>query len=127
MQITKLIPNHTFSGLVAVLLVSMFGVFVNKSDSDIEQRVSDLENRVTAIEEALSETETIDISDKRWQEVEIWRQLREGMSEKQVQELLGRPLRVNGGHFARWYYSETGLHSYVTFQRGRLTSWTEPR
>jgi len=127
MQISKLVKNHTFSGLLAVLIVAMFGVFVNKPDTDLEQRVSDLENRVTAIEEALSETETIDISDKRWQEVEIWRQLRVGMSEKQVQELLGRPLRVNGGAMATWYYSETGFHSYVVFQRGRLIRWTEPR
>ena len=127
MQISKLVKNHTFSGLLAVLIVAMFGVFINKSDTALEQRVSDLENRVTAIEEALSETETIGISDKRWQEVEIWRQLRVGMSEKQVQELLGRPLRVNGGAMARWYYSEHRFHSYVVFQSGKLFSWTEPR
>ncbi|MEX2437987.1 MAG: outer membrane protein assembly factor BamE [Candidatus Babeliales bacterium] len=127
MQITKVVKNHSFSGLVAVLLVAMIGVFVNKPDSNLEQRVTDLENKVALIEEALSGTDTIDTSDNSWQDVENWRQLREGMSQNRVQELLGRPTRIDGGTFATWYYSERGAHSIVYFQRGRVIRWSEPR
>ena len=123
MQITKLVHNHAFSGLVAVLLVAMIAVLVNKPAPDLEQRVSELENRVTLIEETLSGTDTIDTPDRRWQEIENWRQLREGMSEDQVQELLGQPIRIDGGGLTIWYYSRGGS---VHFNRGRVNRWFEP-
>lgn len=124
MQITKLVKNQPFNSLVAVLLIAIIGVFINKPDSDLEQRVSDLENRVTLIEEALLGTDTIATTDKGWQDVENWRKLRVRMSEKQVQELLGPPVRIDGGGMATWDYSRGGR---VRFMDGRVHSWTEPR
>lgn len=127
MQITKFVQNYTFSVLVSVVLVTMIAFLVNEPDPDLEQRVSDLENRVALIEETLPGTDTIDTSEKEWQNVEIWRQLREGMSPDQVQELLGRPITIDGGTISTWYYSEQRWHSIVRFNRGQVNSWTEPR
>jgi uncharacterized coiled-coil protein SlyX len=95
--------------------------FVNKPD--LEQRVSDLENRVALIEETLSETDTFDTSDKVPKYRENWRQLREGMSQDQVQELLGRPNRIDGGRISIWHYSTEGR---VYFSRGKVDRWSEP-
>lgn len=123
MQITKLIQNHTYSGLVVVLLVALIAVFDNKPNPKLEQRVSDLENRVDLIEENLTRTDTIDAPDKGLNYRENWRQLREGMSQDQVQELLGRPDRIDGGRNAIWHYSVLGR---VHFSRGRVDRWSEP-
>jgi len=123
MQITKSVQKHTYSGLATVLLFAMIAVFVNKPDPDLEQRVSDLENRVALIEETLSNTDTIDTTDRESQYRENWRQLREGMSQDNVQELLGRPHRIDGGSLTIWYYPMGGR---VHFTRGRVNSWSEP-
>ena len=123
MQITKFLHDHTYSGLVFVLLFSMLAFHVNKPDSNIEQRVSDLENRVALLEENLSESDTIDSSGKGYQYRENWRQLREGMSQDKVKELLGTAQRVDGGSLTIWHYSMGGR---IMFRRGRVHSWHEP-
>jgi len=123
MQITKSVQKHTYSGLVTVLLFAMITVFVNKPDPDLEQRVSDLENRVALIEETLSNTDTIDTSDQEPQYRENWRQLREGMSQDKVQELLGQPNRIDGGRISIWHYPMGGR---VFFSRGKVDRWSEP-
>jgi len=108
MELSKLVQNNNFSGLIAVLIVAMIAFDVNKPDPELEKRVSDLENRVALIEEALSRTDTNDTSDFGRQDLENWRQLREGMSQDKVEELLGRPQRIDGGTMAIWHYRKGG-------------------
>jgi outer membrane protein assembly factor BamE (lipoprotein component of BamABCDE complex) len=126
MQIIKLVQNYNFIGLVAVLIFALTAVIVNKPDPDLEQRVSDLENRVASIEETLTgtgTTDTIAASDRGNQYRENWRQLREGMSPEKVQELLGKPQRIDGGASAIWHYPIGGR---VHFSRGKVNRWSEP-
>ena len=126
MQITNLIQSHSHIGLLIVLLFATTGIFINKPTADLEQRVTDLENRVTLLEESITGTDTIDTSERRPQyrtNRENWRQLREGMREDKVQELLGEPQRVDGGSSAIWHYPMQGM---VRFSRGRVSSWREP-
>jgi len=131
MQITKLIQNHSYSGLVIVLFFALIAVFVNNPNPDLEKRVTDLENRVTLLEKSITSNEIIDTPDTRpdspeilkWQNRENWRQLRERMRENQVEELLGKPQRIDGGSSARWEYPMGGV---VWFRNGRVHRWNEP-
>lgn len=130
MQITKLIQNHTYSGLILVFLFTAITVFVNNPDSNLEKRVTDLENRVDSIEETLSETDTNDASDNgvqyhenKAQSLRNWRQLKTGMSYDDVRKLLGEPDEINGGNIASWHYPNDGR---VMFFLGDVDSWYEP-
>jgi cytoskeletal protein RodZ len=53
-----------------------------------------------------------------------WRQLKKGMTEAQVRELLGEPAKIDGGALANWHYKNSGL---VTFYNDAVYSWAEPR
>lgn len=122
-KITNLLDNNTFSGLVAVLLIALITILGNKPDLDLEKRVSELEKRVDLIEENMSGANKVDASDEEKPYRENWRKLREGMSQDKVQELLGRPDRVDGGSMTVWHYPRMGR---IYFIRGKLDSWSEP-
>ncbi len=53
-----------------------------------------------------------------------WRKLKTGISYNEVRELLGEPLRIEGGGIATWWYEKNGR---VVFNRDTLYSWDEPR
>ncbi|MCH8549758.1 MAG: outer membrane protein assembly factor BamE [Balneolaceae bacterium] len=124
MQISELIPHRTLNGMAIILLVGMVAFFVNKPDSDLEERVSDLEERVAILEGTTTDAGTVENNEERWKDVENWRQLRQGMSQEKVEELLGRPNRISGGPVTRWSYSTSGN---VAFMNGQVSSWNEPR
>lgn len=123
MQITKLLQTPSFNSLITVTLVTMVLVFFNDPDPDLEKRVSDLEKRVDLIEETLSGTDKVETSEKGQPNRENWRKLREGMSKDKVQELLGKPDRIDGGSLAVWHYPNGGT---VHFYRGKVHRWSEP-
>ena len=54
-----------------------------------------------------------------------WTGLQAGMNPVQVQRLVGQPLFATVGHgYLRWSFDRLGD---VTFYRGAVVSWTEPR
>jgi hypothetical protein len=129
MQIAKLIQNHTYSGLVFVVLFAMIAVFVNSPESNLEQRVTDLENRVDSLEEAVlgnrtsEEADELEVSSDKASSIANWRQLETGMSYDDVRELLGEPHKINGGNIAFWRYQNGGFLQFIS---GELSSWNEP-
>jgi hypothetical protein len=52
------------------------------------------------------------------------------MKPDEVRALLGEPEHVEGGRIARWFwgnFAPAGAGPNVTFQDGKVYSWSEPR
>ena len=88
----------------------------------LEEAVRVLERRVASLEDQLYERKApAPVASGK----ENWRKLRRGMSEGEVEQLLGSPSTINEyGSFSVWHYG-TGK---VTFRGGRRTvdGWDEP-
>jgi hypothetical protein len=62
-----------------------------------------------------------------WQDRARWRQLRVGMDEATVRQLLGEPTRVNryGATLVSWHFGGV-TDASVTFDRSGVSRWNEP-
>ena len=127
MSKSKLLPKVF---LVAYLLAT-FSISSFASDSDritqLEKEVQELKIRLTNLESPSNKPQTSqrysNLSDG-WKNIANWRMLKKGMSYDDVRGTLGEPIRIDGGNFTYWTYSNRGS---VTFYNDRLDSWTEPR
>jgi outer membrane protein assembly factor BamE (lipoprotein component of BamABCDE complex) len=116
--------------LVAAALLTLGsgeGIAQTTSESRVaklEETVRLLEQRLAALEKQLRTTATPPAAAPA---NAIWRKLRNGMSESEVEQLLGSPSKVdNFGTFFVWYYDfPSGGH--VKFGRSRtVDGWSEP-
>lgn len=83
--------------------------------------------RVSKLESLLnspSKPPVFDTSVEGWKSVANWRKLSTEMGPSDVRQVLGEPLRLDGGDIARWYYQNDGT---VNFFNGKVTQWREPR
>lgn len=60
-----------------------------------------------------------------------WRELKQGMTQKQVKDILGEPIKVETSSvYMRWEYDHFGSVQFPTADfkdnKGRLESWNEP-
>ncbi len=97
---------------------------------ELEKKVIELENRVKDLENMLKITR--DSSNKKtekddgWWNKKTWRKLKEGMSQEEVEKILGEPVKIIKGHREIWYYPNF-YRGYVSFDdNGNLTGWIEP-
>ena len=94
------------------------------NEEHLRQRVIDLEKRVAEIEARLEGGASF----QRWRDSVLWSRLKRGMSQKDVQTLLGKPGRVEEQIFMTWYYHATSKrHSFVWFDEGKVLGWTAPK
>lgn len=109
--------------------------FSQKSSIDkLEKRIADLELRVSKLENQLSNSNNLIPNDEsninysqKWKNRSLWRKLYTGMSMNEVEDLLGKPRKIDVGYgFTTWYYSEKEYEAYVSFYKGYLERWTEP-
>ena len=110
-------------------LVVPFNSYANDSEriDKLEKEVRETKLRLQKLESLLSNTSKDQkpiISGEGWESLVNWRKLATGMSPSDVKNILGEPLRLNGGPFTFWYYQNNGN---VVFHRETLYSWTEPR
>jgi len=115
-------------GLCLVLSPSVFAQ--DDEVSQLRQRVTELEQKVQELEALLTECtearEKQEASSYGWQNKKNWRSLEIGMSESQVREALGEPVKVIKGVKTLWYYPNF-YGGYVSFDEdGELTGWNEP-
>jgi hypothetical protein len=113
-----------------VLVIGIMPSTTNTTQSTLERRVAELERRVSALEQqgrSGSEATSPASAGNGYRNIENWRQLKTGMTERQVEALLGRPERIDGGNVSFWHYSQSGGNGRVTFMDGSLYSWSEPR
>lgn len=126
-------PTHR-SYLIGALVTLILMVIIAARPSEqntLERRVADLERRVALLE---GKSGTVPATspapqntNRGFENIENWRRLKTDMTPSQVEAILGKPRRIQGGYSATWYYSDNSSHSSVTFIDDELFSWSEPR
>lgn len=91
----------------------------------LEETVRILERRVATLEEQLSQRKTALPTPK---EKVNWRRLQRGLSEADVERLLGSPTRVEANPgFTVWYYDDPdGGEVHFDSQSRKVEGWQEP-
>jgi hypothetical protein len=116
---------------VSFCLATSSPLFAQEDEiSRLRQRVTELEQKVAQLEDLLKECtearQEQEASSYGWQDKKNWRSLKIGMSESQVREALGEPIKVIKGIKTLWYYPNF-YGGYVSFDEdGNLTGWNEP-
>lgn len=133
-----------------ILMALLVGSCAARAESGpyLEDRVKALEGEVRDLRERLSQIEqrpaaapkapayATPLEDSRapaaptapgWQTAAGWKKLRRGMSQIQVTQLLGEPVKRSGDRYAeRWHYPDE--KAWVEFdQVGELGAWQAPQ
>jgi outer membrane protein assembly factor BamE (lipoprotein component of BamABCDE complex) len=117
--------------VAAALLILGTGAATAQSTGDprvakLEETVRQLERRVAALEGQLHNG----VAPTRVQPDKVnWRKLQSGMTEADVERLLGSPANVDENSvFVTWWYRQAGLRGFVRFdaQRRTVEAWNEP-
>ena len=117
---------YLFITLVVLLTSFSFSQSNQQSEIDIlKTKVSDLEKRLEKLENNNSNSKNIKFSVK-WKNISNWRRLKTNMSFDEVENLLGVPLKVDGGEWTYWYYSKKSYEGRVSFYNNEVHSWDEP-
>jgi hypothetical protein len=93
-------------------------------------KVAELEHKVQKLESMPRDREDSSTEwnkpDHGWQNKKNWRLLKLGMTEDQVEKILGNPVKHIQGVRTLWYYPSIYC-GYVSFdENGRLAGWNEP-
>ncbi|MDY6799210.1 MAG: hypothetical protein SVX28_10875 [Pseudomonadota bacterium] len=122
-----------FKIIILVGLLS-FSVALNVHADDsaridrLEKEVQELKFRLSKLESLIGDQgegqKVVTNNGEGWKSIANWRKLTTAMSYDDVERILGKPERVDGGNIAFWRYPNRGK---VTFMRGKVESWSEPR
>ena len=118
-------------GLFALL--ALFSQPIQAQDKEIlqlRQKISELEAKIEELEGLLNEcvaSRKKGAADEYgWQNTMNWRKLEMGMSQSQVQSILGKPTKVIKGVKTLWYYPNI-YGGFVSFDKsGNIVGWNEP-
>lgn len=91
----------------------------------LEKRLGMLQLRLGQLEhERMARPQAESQPNEAWRDIQVWKALRDGMSEADVLRILGAPGRVTTYYgFQRWEYPDA-LGARVNFdERGRLSAW----
>ena len=97
-------------------------IYLNNKIKKLEQRLDKLENKKTS---SSSNNLNQQQNNQRQNNVNPWRLLKKGMSQKQVEEILGEPFRVSVYSQLDdvWWYSNGGKVKFDDY--GRVTGWSD--
>jgi outer membrane protein assembly factor BamE (lipoprotein component of BamABCDE complex) len=100
--------------------------------AELERTIQNLQQRVDALKARSVQTDAVtrktSIKPGNSHDIQNWRQLRKGMSERDVEHLLGSPEKVIVNNYStRWYYNYQ-LDGEVSFNggSGKVETWREP-
>ena len=98
--------------------------------SQLQQKIAELELRVKELEGFLKASKELQqnasILKFGWQNTKNWRDLKIGMNESRVKEMLGQPVKIIKGVKTLWYYPNIYC-GYCSFdENGNLIGWNEP-
>lgn len=130
MNSLKIHRSYLFGAFVTILLMVIIVAQPNEQNS-LERRVADLERRVAQLEQQkgiVPDSRPAQVNTNRgFENLENWRRLKVDMKESEVEAILGKPQRIDGGYVATWHYSNNRMRGSVSFIDGKLHSWSEPR
>ena len=129
--------KHLLKTVISFVVFIIFSMFCCSSGFaqegevvKLQNKISELEGRIKLLESLLRGTKK-DVNEQiknefGWQNKKNWRNLAIGMSESEVQNLLGDPVKSIEGVRTLWYYPNIYC-GYVSFgEDGRLIGWNEP-
>lgn len=102
------------------------------TQSKVEDRVLKLEELIHILEQRIAALEA-QTQRSNPQKIQLnknpWRRLQKGMSEEEVEGLLGSPTRIDEfGTFSVWEYNHSSVRGRIQFDaKSGLGSWNEPR
>ena len=98
-----------------------------KYSSELENKISKLENKISKLENRLpKKIDRLTYSEK-WLNKSNWRKLRNGMSERDVVNLLGEPNSRNQPIMIEYYYSNSRYSGSVKISDySGVIGWKEP-
>jgi hypothetical protein len=120
----------------AVGLLALLALFSQPVQAE-EEEILQLRQKIVALEAKIKQLEGLldecTASRKKgaadaygWQNKMNWRKLEMGMSQAQVQSILGEPTKVIKGVKTLWYYPNI-YGGFVSFdQSGNIVGWNEP-
>ncbi len=121
--------------IVIILSVSLTSIIPPLSAYETEnillrQKIAELESRIEYLEALLKVYRgpdgVKDDPEYGWQNTKNWRKLKRGMTEEQVQFILGEPIKSIQGVRTLWYYPSI-YRGYVSFDdKGQVIGWMEP-
>jgi hypothetical protein len=111
-------PNFALSGPASEVRIAE----LEHTVQNLQQRVEALEARSEQPDEGARAT-----SDKpgNSHDIKNWRQLRQGMSERDVERLLGSPAKVIVSQFTTYWYYNYPRGGEVKFNFGKIVGWQE--
>jgi len=122
--------SYQIGALVTLFLIVIIAARPSEQNN-LEQRVADLERRVARLEQikgvSPATSPAPQNTNRGFENIENWRRLRTDMTPSQVEAILGKPSRIDGGNVAIWYYSNNRISGTVRFMNDKLFSWSEPR
>jgi len=123
--------------VISLVIFITFSIFCSYSGFAQEGEVIKLQNKISELEGRIKLLESLLKGTKKdaneqiknefgWQNKKNWRNLSIGMSESEVQKLLGDPAKSIEGVRTLWYYPNIYC-GYVSFgEDGLLIGWNEP-
>jgi hypothetical protein len=120
--------NLKFFSFLFLLTLLVTPVFAQDDEiKRLQQKIAELELKVKKLEILLNESILIPKSDTLgWYNKKNWRKLAIGMTQTQVNEILGEPIKIIQGKKILWYYPNI-YGGIVTFNdKGYLVNWNEP-
>ena len=118
------------AGSWAALFVLLAAPVQTIAQESVESKVRNLEESVQRLERRVASLEAQLVEQSAQAHVPLgkegWRKLQRGMSESEVDSLLGSATRVDENqNFVVWWYEITGYVRFATGSR-KVISWSEP-
>ena len=125
---------------LSLFLIFIFFIFnpvlAQPKVEDLKQKIIDLEKRISRLEKIISSGENqtkIKTYSEVWKNIDIWRELRMGMSPNEVKNILGEPTKIDmvimeSFQNETWLYSSSLYFARVVFDYNsqKLVRWKTP-
>lgn len=124
-----MIAHHYFFALAVLIFTSNEQAFAQSSTESrvdkLEETVRSLERRVATLEDQLRQQSATSLTPSNKVN---WRRLQQGLSEADVERLLGSPTKIDAfGTFTIWNYDDKGGGEVQFDAKSRsVTGWHEP-
>ena len=121
----------TFRTAIPLAMLALLGAFPAAADQDTHARLLELETQVKSLQARVTSLEAQAQPPSPTAESNptnsAWRKLKQGMTEANVEQLLGSPTKVVANPvFIRWVYGDGLAHVMFDSNSHTVEGWSEP-